>query len=342
MFHMRSARAYPYLLSLAAVASLGAQVDTMGAVKRADSVLTVRTVPLRLLSIRPDSVSTGQSSPETPMPAQCRPNARGRRVAQALVAGVFVGGNVALREYFKRAWWSGEKAPKFFVNYDWDGPFRDMDKFGHVLGGYVLSETGTGLLKQACLSKTQAALLSVAHAAAFQLQIELWDATQKQYGFSPPDMLSNTIGQGWYLVNAFVPGTAAITPSISYSPTQAVKNVRDGKIAGDLRATVDYSGQTYWMSIDVDTLLRGRARRIWPGILRVSAGTTITDWIDPTTGNIVRARRRFLLSLDLDPLKLPGKAPWWVGVKSGLRRYHFPSPALVYGDGRVRLVAWKR
>ncbi len=272
-------------------------------------------------------------------PRWCAPGARGKGVARTAVAATFVGGNLALYEYFRRAWWSGEKAP-FFVNYDWDGPFRDQDKLGHLIGGYLLSEGGRELLQSACMSEKKATAWAVAYAALFQLQIEYWDGGQAKYGFSPPDILFNTIGQGLSLSHAFVPPMRAVMPTMSYRPTQALRNVRAGRIPGDLRPTVDYSGQTYWLSVDVDTLLRGRARELWPGLLRMSIGHTISDWINPATGEFIRARRRFMLSLDIDPLKLPGQAPWWVTIKKGLRHYHFPSPALEFTSGGVRGLAW--
>jgi uncharacterized protein YfiM (DUF2279 family) len=288
------------------------------------------------------SADTLRRATESPELAQwCRQGKRGRRVAQSAVAATFVGGNLGLYQYFRSAWWSGEKAP-FFVNYDWGGNFRDQDKLGHMLGGYLLSETGRELLQSACMSERKATLWAVAYAAAFQLQIEVWDGGQAKYGFSPPDILFNTIGQGISLSHAFVPPMRAVMPTFSYSPTQAVRNVRDGRIPGDLRATVDYSGQTYWLSVDVDTLLPKGAKRYWPGLLRFSLGHSITDWVDPNTGNFVLAQRRFLLSLDLDPLKLPGNAAWWVTVKKGLRHYHFPSPAIEFRAGGVSGRAWHR
>ena len=121
-----------------------------------------------------------------------------------------------------------------------------------------------------------------------------------------------------------------------------LKNVQAGLIPGDLRQPVDYSGQTYWLFVDVDTLLPARARRLWPDLLRLSIGHGITDSVDPATGEFVRAQRRVLLSLDIDPLKLPGGAPWWVSVKKGLRHYHFPSPAIEICTGGVRGIAWYR
>ena len=142
---------------------------------------------LRIVAIAPvmmDSASPLHSS----MPQWCNAGRGGRRVAQVAVAGVFVGGNAALYQYFRRAWWSGERAP-FHLNYDWNGYFRDQDKFGHMLGGYLLSESGRELLEASCMSEKKATLFAVAYAAAFQLQIEIWDGTQAKYGFSPPDLL---------------------------------------------------------------------------------------------------------------------------------------------------------
>ncbi len=321
-----------------ATAPLRAQSDVAAGLRvPADSTASLlRAIP----ADAPNDTSPVMRGP-MPAPRWCRGGTAGRRVAQLAVGGTFVGGNLGLYEYFRRAWWSGQKAP-FFLNYDWDGNFRDQDKLGHMLGGYLLSEGGRELLEAACLSEKKATLWAVAYAAAFQLQIELWDGTQARYGFSPPDLLFNTIGQGLSLSHAFVPPMRAVMPTISYHRTQALKNTQSGSIPGDLRPTVDYSGQTYWLSVDVDTLLPARARRLWPDLLRLSIGHTITDFIDPRTGADIRAQRRIMLTLDIDPLKLPGRAPWWVTVKKGLRHYHFPSPALEFRSSGVRGVPWHR
>lgn len=264
-----------------------------------------------------------------------------KRSAQAAAGAVFVGANLGLYEYFRRAWWSGEEQD-FWVNYDWDVKFRGQDKFGHLHGGYWLAESGRELLEAACMREKPAAVWGALYAAAFQLQIEIWDGGQRAYGFSPPDLLFNTIGQGISLAHSFVPVTRAILPTFSYQRTAALKEVQAGTIPGDLRPSVDYSGQTYWFSVDVDTLLTGRAKRLWPGILRFSIGHTITDWVDPVNGAQIRARRRILLSLDIDPLRLPGRAPWWVATKKVLRHYRFPAPAIELMSTGIRGIAWHR
>lgn len=253
----------------------------------------------------------------------------GRPATRVAVGTVFVGGNAALYQYFKHAWWSGEAAP-FHVNNDWGMPFRDQDKLGHALGGYHLTRISSGLLRSACVGRRKAVWWGAAYAAAFQLQIEVWDGMQAKYGFSPPDLLFNTAGAAFAVAQHESPKLRLVKPTISYSPTEALRRAPQGS---ELRPTVDYSGQTYWASFDVDSLLPPASRRWWPGVVRFSVGRSITDWVDPATQRTQKASSLLVLSLDLDVEKLPGQNPVWREVKHQLSYYHFPSPAIVIGPG---------
>ena len=251
-----------------------------------------------------------------------------RSASRATVGAAALGGNLALYEYFRRAWWNGKPAPHIWVNWEQREPFREMDKFGHAYGGYHLSRIGGELLGGACVSRTRAVWWSAAYAAAFQLQIEMWDGKQAEYGFSPFDLAANTAGAGYAVAQHYVPALRNVKPTISYARTLASK--RYGRAQGsELRPTTDYSGQTYWMSVDVDAMLPEGAARWWPGFVRASIGHSITDYVSPTTGRGLWARRELVLSLDIDPEKLPGQNPLWRHVKHELSYYHFPAPALV-------------
>lgn len=269
-----------------------------------------------------DTLAIAKTEPRV----ECGNGSRDVALKRAAVTATFVGGNAALYSYFKRAWWSGEKSDGFFFNADWDENFRDQDKFGHLHGGYHLARFGDALLRSACMSQGRATLWSAAYAAAFQLQIEIWDGKYEKYGFSYPDLIANTTGTAIAVLHAAYPKTRAVKPTISYSPTAALRNADN--IPGELRPTLDYAGQTYWISTDVDALLPAEAKRYWPGFLRLSAGHTITDWIDPVTGANLRAKRRILLTLDIDAEKLPGEGRVWKTVKRQLGYIHLPSPAL--------------
>ena len=247
---------------------------------------------------------------------------------RAGVGTAFVGGNAYLYHYFKKAWWSGTRAPHFFFHADWDQWFRDQDKFGHMFGGYHLARFGYAGLKAACVGEKKAIIWSAAYAAAFQLQIEIFDGQFVKYGFSYADMIANTAGQTLAVMQELHPSLRAIKPTVSYHKTRAMKNTENGVIPGELRPSLDYSGQTYWFSADVNQLLPDAAKPFWPSFIRLSAGHSVTDWVNPETGAVQRAKRKIVLSLDFDPEKLPGNAPWWRSVKHTLSYYHFPAPAL--------------
>jgi hypothetical protein len=260
------------------------------------------------------------------------------------VGAAFIGGNAYLYHYFKQAWWSGEKADHFFFHADWDQWFRDQDKFGHMFGGFHLARIGYAGLREACVSEKKAIFWSAAYAAAFQLQIEIFDGMFKKYGFSYADMIANTTGQALAVMQEMHPSWRVVKPTFSYHKTQALLNTENGTIGGNgdqLRPSLDYSGQTYWMSVDMEHLLPTSAKPYWPSFIRFSVGHSITDWVDPTTGEVERADRKILLSLDFDADKLPGDAPIWRSIKRTLSYYHFPAPALQLTP-KLHLEPWYR
>ena len=77
--------------------------------------------------------------------SKCERSGNDVEAARVGVGAIFVGGNAMLYRYFKRAWWSGERAKHFFFRADWDENFRDQDKFGHMFGGFHLARIGNAL-----------------------------------------------------------------------------------------------------------------------------------------------------------------------------------------------------
>src|SRR5438309_3549356 len=55
---------------------------------------------------------------------------------------------------------------------------------------------------------------------------------------------------------------------------------------------------------------------------------SITDYVDPVTGGALRAKRKILLSLDIDPEKLPGDNKVWRTIKRELAFFRIPGPTL--------------
>lgn len=321
---------------------VGATAPLGAALAQDSTVTTPDSLPAISVTNGIEASPTRDSSPVVAIPA-CPLTSNQLTAVRAGVGSAFVGGNAYLYHYFKKAWWSGDRAPHFFFHADWDQWFRDQDKFGHLFGGYHLARIGYAGLREACVSDKKAIIWSAAYAAAFQLQIEVFDGRFKKYGFSYADMIANTAGQALAVMQEVHPSWRAIKPTFSYHKTRALLNTEKGLLPGaELRPSLDYSGQTYWFSADVNELLPDEAKPYWPSFIRLSVGHSITDWVTPDPpGATVRAKRKILLSLDFDPEKLPGDFPLWRTIKHTLSYYHFPAPALELTP-KLHLSPWYR
>jgi hypothetical protein len=251
-----------------------------------------------------------------------------RTLARAAAGVGLTGGYAGLYLYFHHAWWSGTSAKRWFIENDWDKEERDTDKFGHMFGGYQLTRVTSELLQAGCMAPSRAAAWGALYAYAFQFQIEEWDGTQQLYGFNPSDLIADAAGAVFAVAQQHTEALQYIKPVWSYRPTEAYRRRNEPGHDGQPRATTDYSGQTYWFSTDVHGLLPDRAKRFWPALIRVSPGYSITDYVDPVTGGAIRAKRKILISLDIDPEQLPGDNKIWRTIKHELAFIRIPGPTL--------------
>jgi hypothetical protein len=310
----------------------GAGVSVAG-VSRTHGNLRIGLTPL--VQLAESGAAAAMLSPCRPVAAvgdqaqigeSCRNPSPG--LARAAAGAGLAGGYAGLYLYFHHAWWSGTPAPKWFIQNDWDQAERDADKFGHLFGGYHLTRVTSELLQAGCVGKSSAVEAAVLYAYAFQFQIEEWDGTQQLYGFSPADLIADAGGALLASVQIRNGDLRYIKPVWSYRPTAAFRRRNLAGHNGQPRATTDYAGQVYWLSTDVHDALPESVKRFWPALLRVSPGYSITDYIDPVTGQPLRAKRRLLLSLDLEPEALPGDNRVWKVVKHELSFLRVPGPTL--------------
>ena len=263
-----------------------------------------------------------------------------RTLARAVAAVGLSGGYAGLYLYFHHAWWSGTPAQHWYIQNDWDQAERDVDKFGHLFGGYQLTRLTSELLEAGCVSPSRAGAWAALYAYAFQFQIEEWDGTQQLYGFNPSDLIADAAGALLAVAQQHTTSLQCVKPVWSYRPTAAYRNRNLPGHGGQPRATTDYAGQTYWLSTDVHGLLPDAAKPFWPALIRLSPGYSITDYVNPVTGGVLRGKRRILLSLDLDPERLPGDNRIWRTIKHELAFFRIPGPALQLTPTRKFSIAY--
>ncbi len=86
--------------------------------------------------------------------------------------------------------------------------YLGMDKLGHTFGTYLYSEILTQRIAQKSSDRTGAAVTGSIMGLAIQLGTEIGDGFSPNQGFSPEDMLFNSMGAGFSLLRNAVPGLA--------------------------------------------------------------------------------------------------------------------------------------
>lgn len=102
------------------------------------------------------------------------------------------------------------------------------------------------------------------------LPIEILDGFSLNYGASPADLLANALGGIFcyaYVSNKVV---SAITPKFSFHAT-AMSMIRPEMLGANFAQQIvkDYNGQTYWFSIDINSVFE---QKILPGWLLLTVG----------------------------------------------------------------------
>lgn len=241
--------------------------------------------------------------------------------------------------YFDRAWYQGQRRDSIRWLHDWSGEtYVHMDKGGHFLGGMYLSHSLGEAYRWTGAGARAAALLGALTSWGLLFEVEMRDAYYDAWGFSVPDFVANSLGATVPLVHALLPATRCVAFKFSWWPSPLYRDYDARLAAGRPRtqyAIDDYEGMTFWATLGVDEVLRGRAR--WPdGLgLAVGVGATGMHGANVKSRGPEReyperpdARPEVFLALDYDARHLPGRGWLWDGLKAQLSWLHFPAPAL--------------
>jgi len=178
--------------------------------------------------------------------------------------------------YFDRAWYQGQRQDHIRWLHDWEGDtYLHLDKGGHFMGGLFLSTGLRDAFGWAGFGTRSAAVLGTLTSWAALLEIEMRDAYFDQWGFSIPDFTANTLGAAIPLIHTLLPASQVIGFKFSYWPSSQYLDHdrrREGNRPHAEYAIDDYEGMTFWMTLALDEVLRGKARQLWPDHLGLAVG----------------------------------------------------------------------
>lgn len=233
--------------------------------------------------------------------------------------------------------WYRDHAPTPFHWYNDNKGWLQLDKAGHMYSAYFESAIGYHSLRWAGVDHPKALVYGGLLGLVLQTPIEVFDGLYEGYGFSWGDMAANAMGSLLFMVQQGVWEEQVVRMKFSYAPSPYA-SYRPWVLGATQaeRFFQDYNGHTYWLSVNLPTLLGASSLPPWLGLaLGYSGNGMLAEFRNPEFSRGVRMpdlvrHRQYFLSVDLDLSRIPVRNQF---LRAALRALNFikvPAPTLEY------------
>jgi len=187
-------------------------------------------------------------------------------------------------------WYKRSKLSSFHW-FDDKGEWNQIDKAGHIFGGYFQTMWGYELLRYCGLSNKQSAVIGAILGVSIQSSIEIMDGFSSKYGASRSDLGANLIGAFIAASQYWMWEEQRIMLKYSYDGNKAYEKgelaERASELFGDSaldKGLKDYNNMTLWASVNPSKFFPG----VYPKWLNYSIGYSADNlyggfenkWID--------------------------------------------------------------
>lgn len=271
-------------------------------------------------------------------------NPKRKRAATRIMGGAYLG----LGLYLGTAWYAGEDLTGFHF-FDDSHEWKQMDKVGHMLGGYHGSRYVTGLLKWSGVPREKAILQGSLSGFLAMSSIEVFDAFGESWGFSWYDIGANFIGSGMYAGNQLLWNEDRVQFKMSYIRSSYAGDPEFARIFGSTYPEwflKDYNGQTYWLSVRVHSFLPdSKLKDIYPRWLNLAIGYG-ADGLEggyhlPDESWREREYRQLYLSLDIDLDNIQTRSGFLKRLLSVVNLIRIPLPAIQFDRNGTKVLPFK-
>ena len=235
-------------------------------------------------------------------------------------------------------WYAGYPRSKFhFINDNKE--WMQMDKLGHMTTSYYGGVAGIKAYRWAGFERKKAIWYGGMTGSFFLSIIEFLDGTSKEWGASCGDLLSNTAGSLMAIGQELSWNEQRILLKYSYSPSKYA-TLNPEQLGSNYleRPLKDYNGQTYWLSLNIKSLLLSDDRN-FPAWLNLAVGHGADKMTQPypislhTVGN--EFERQFYMSFDIDLNKIKTKNQFVNSVLHFFGFIKFPAPTIEINNGKL-------
>ena len=155
-------------------------------------------------------------------------------------------------------WYKDYPRTKFHFFND-NAEWYKLDKVGHTLSAYHISEISYGAFTNGGYNKKQALLAAGLTSFLLMTPIEWLDGYSTAYGASIGDMVANTMGFAVFFTQTLAFNKQLINIKYGFWPSSFAKfrpNVLGKSIPEQMLK--DYNGQTFWLSLDLHEMISNR------------------------------------------------------------------------------------
>lgn len=160
-------------------------------------------------------------------------------------------------------WYNDFQQSNFHVIND-TNEWLQMDKIGHVMTSYYVGRVGAEVLNWSGVSKKNQLIYGATLGFTFLTAVEVYDGFSKEWGFSWSDMAANALGTGIYIGQELLWEEQRFVLKYSFHRTKYAEQ-RPDKLGDNLlqEALKDYNGQTYWLSANLNSFVKGSKMPKW-------------------------------------------------------------------------------
>jgi hypothetical protein len=266
------------------------------------------------------------------------PSKKYRRITLVTGSSVFAAGTLV---FLHKAWFAQYSNGKFHFFNDNAG-WLQMDKIGHAWTTYNSGRLMMDAFEWAGFSKKQKLIYGGTMGFAFMTAVEVMDGYSKGWGFSGGDILANAVGSGiaisqealWNEQRIFIKYSYKESELAIYNPSLLGKNLPE-------KLLKDYNAQTYWLSFNPFTFIKGDHKL--PKWLAISFGYGATGMLRANESSVTYTStttpfveytytsdriRNYYVSLDIDFTKIKTKSKTLKTIFTCLNLVKVPAPAL--------------
>ena len=245
--------------------------------------------------------------------------------------------------YLKQEWYYDKKRVPFHFYNDFKG-WNQVDKLGHFYVSYLESNVGYSILKKFKFSEKKALYFGGFQGLILETPIEFFDAYHQGWGFSVSDLVANTLGSVFFIMQQKIFNEQVIKPKLSFSKSIYASEANGllGKKSLISQFVYDYNGYTYWFSFSPNKIFKFKKVPKW---LNIAVGYGANGMLGEFENkNMYKGKeipsfkryRQFYLSLDIDFSKIRTKSRFVNKIFDGLSYIKIPLPTLELSNKKMK------